>query len=220
MFTATGVDPGTNHGIWSFYTLRTMLRKILGILSVSTALFIFGEAQAQRENPQAATLNPTDLERVKVGDRAPDFTLEDMDGKRISLSDFHGRRKVVLVFYRGHWWPYCASQLGELKGLLTAEEKRQVQILAISIDSHADSRRLVKRLQESSSGEVDFPLLEDKSHEVIGRYGILNPHSPGWPHPAIYVLDRAGIVRWRFVEKDYTQRASNEQILQALKAIP
>lgn len=47
--------------------------------------------------------NPTDLERVKVGDRAPDFTLENMNGKAISLSDFRGKKKVVLVFYRGHW---------------------------------------------------------------------------------------------------------------------
>jgi len=44
-----------------------------------------------------------DLERVKVGDRAPDFTLENMDGKRITLSDFRDRNNVVLVFYRGHW---------------------------------------------------------------------------------------------------------------------
>jgi peroxiredoxin Q/BCP len=48
-------------------------------------------------------LSPTDLERVKAGDQAPDFTLENMDGKRISLSDFRGKKNVVLVFYRGHW---------------------------------------------------------------------------------------------------------------------
>lgn len=50
-----------------------------------------------------ADLRATDLERVKVGDTAPDFTLENMDGRAISLSDFRGRKNVVLVFYRGHW---------------------------------------------------------------------------------------------------------------------
>jgi len=44
-----------------------------------------------------------DLERVRVGDRAPDFSLENMDGKRITLSDFRAKNNVVLVFYRGHW---------------------------------------------------------------------------------------------------------------------
>jgi len=46
---------------------------------------------------------PTDLDRVKVSDTAPDFTLENLDGTRISLSDFRGRKNVVLVFYRGQW---------------------------------------------------------------------------------------------------------------------
>jgi cytochrome oxidase Cu insertion factor (SCO1/SenC/PrrC family) len=46
---------------------------------------------------------PTDLERVKVGQPAPDFTLTNMDGKPISLADFRGKKNLVLVFYRGHW---------------------------------------------------------------------------------------------------------------------
>ena len=48
-------------------------------------------------------LAPTDLERVKVGDQAPDFTLEDENGKSVTLSQFRGKRDVILVFYRGHW---------------------------------------------------------------------------------------------------------------------
>lgn len=46
---------------------------------------------------------PTDLERVKVGEPAPDFTLEALDGRRITLSDYRAQKNVVLVFYRGHW---------------------------------------------------------------------------------------------------------------------
>ena len=45
----------------------------------------------------------TDLDRVKVGQPAPDFTLEDSDGKNVSLADYRGKKNVVLVFYRGHW---------------------------------------------------------------------------------------------------------------------
>ena len=48
-------------------------------------------------------LMPTDLERVKVGDPAPDFTLEDENGKLVTLSQFRGKKYVILVFYRGHW---------------------------------------------------------------------------------------------------------------------
>ena len=58
---------------------------------------------AQLGPKDGANLKATDVDRVKVGDKAPDFTLENMDGKKISLSDFQGRKNVVLVFYRGHW---------------------------------------------------------------------------------------------------------------------
>lgn len=63
----------------------------------------FSNGHAQLGPKDGQNLSPTDLERVKVGDPAPDFTLENMDGKPLSLSSFRGKKSVVLVFYRGHW---------------------------------------------------------------------------------------------------------------------
>jgi cytochrome oxidase Cu insertion factor (SCO1/SenC/PrrC family) len=59
----------------------------------------------RRAAPQPATqqLPATDLERVKVGSLAPDFTLPDERSKPVTLSDYRGRKSVVLVFYRGYW---------------------------------------------------------------------------------------------------------------------
>lgn len=102
---------------------------------------------------------------------------------------------------------------------MTNEEKQTAQILVVSIDSHEDSKKFVQKLKERSTGDLDFPLLEDKNHKVIDRYGILNPDGKGWPHPATYVIDKQGVVRWRFVEVDYTKRPSNDQVLQALRRI-
>lgn len=48
-------------------------------------------------------LPPTDLERVGVGDEAPDFSLRALSGELVTLSEFRGSHDVVLVFYRGHW---------------------------------------------------------------------------------------------------------------------
>ena len=112
--------------------------------------------------------------------------------------------------------------------------KDKVQILAVSIDSHEDSKKLVDLLAQEPTGQgasttaaalaepikIDFPFLEDASHRVIGRYGLLNPKSKGWPHPATYVIDKEGIVRWKFVEVDYKVRATNDMILQALTPLP
>ncbi len=66
-------------------------------------LLIASVSYAQLGPKDGAHLSPTDLERVKVGSPAPDFTLEGVDGKQIALSDFRGKKSIVLVFYRGHW---------------------------------------------------------------------------------------------------------------------
>ena len=56
-----------------------------------------GAAIGERDLP------PADLDRVRKGSLAPDFTLQDQDGKLVTLTSFRGKKKVVLVFYRGYW---------------------------------------------------------------------------------------------------------------------
>ena len=58
---------------------------------------------AQLGPKDGADLSPTDLNRIKVGQPAPDFSLEDAGGKTIALSEFRDKKTVVLVFYRGYW---------------------------------------------------------------------------------------------------------------------
>jgi peroxiredoxin len=48
-------------------------------------------------------LPPTEIQRVALGTTAPDFSLESLSGDTLTLSDFRGRKDVILVFYRGHW---------------------------------------------------------------------------------------------------------------------
>jgi peroxiredoxin len=182
-------------------------------------LFSAAVVSAELHQEGEANLPPTDLERVKVGGQAPEFTLGDMDGRLVSLSEFRGKKHVILVFYRGFWWAYCVSQLGKLKSLLTPAQKEKVQILAISPDTHKASKQLAENLKKRFSGEYDFPLLADTSHNVIDRYGILNPNTKGWPHPATYIIDTEGVVRWKYVEVDYSKRPTNEQVLQELMKV-
>lgn len=103
---------------------------------------------------------------------------------------------------------------------MTNKEKKKVQILAVSIDTHEESKQFIALLRRSfPRGEFDFSLLEDRNHKVIDRYGLLNPNGKGWPHPATYVVDRHGTVRWRFVEVDFTKRATNKQIMGELRKL-
>lgn len=91
-------------------------------------------------------------------------------------------------------------------------------VLAIAVDSKEDLKKISDRFTDDGT-RSDIELLSDPGHKVIDRYGLLNPNSRGLPHPATYVIDKKGIVRWKFVEVDYRIRPSNDQILKALKSI-
>lgn len=60
-------------------------------------------AQTKLGPQDGVGLPPADLSRIKAGDTAPDFVLEDQDGKPVQLSSYRGKKSVVLVFYRGYW---------------------------------------------------------------------------------------------------------------------
>ena len=88
-------------------------------------------------------------------------------------------------------------------------------VLAVSVDSIENLDKTHSRLSKNTK----IILLSDPGHMVIDRYGLLNPNSRGLPHPATYVIDKKGVVRWKFDEVDYTRRPDNEEVLKALKSI-
>jgi peroxiredoxin len=159
---------------------------------------------------------------VAVGESAPDFTLEDQNGNKVALSDARDKSPVVLVFYRGYWWPYCARQLAELRSLLNKHEN--VKLYAISIDPPDVSKTFAEKIASDGKGAVGFPLLSDPAHKIINAYGLRDPAYEGQkvygiPHPAVYVIDKSGKVTWAKVESDYRKRPTNQEIRNAIEAL-
>ena len=73
-------------------------------LAAALAICLGGTTVLAELGPKdGADLAPTDLNRIKVGQPAPDFSLQNSDGNVITLADFRGKKTVVLVFYRGYW---------------------------------------------------------------------------------------------------------------------
>jgi len=96
--------------------------------------------------------------------------------------------------------------------LLDENYRDKIAILAVSVDPHDKAHFLREKLKNQPG--VNFPMLSDPTHRVIDRYGLFNEKSSrALPHPATYVIDREGKVRYRFVEVDYKIRPSNEDIL-------
>jgi peroxiredoxin len=81
---------------------------------------------------------------------------------------------------------------------------------------------MIERVAETDGRILDFPLLSDPDHAVIARYGLLNvfdPEARPIPHPTTFVIDRSGVVRWKFIEINYRIRPTNEDILAALAEV-
>jgi len=90
------------------------------------------------------------------------------------------------------------------------------------VDDRELQQSMIDRVAEQDGIQLTFPLLSDPDHRVIDRYGLFNTEDPRGreiAHPATYVIDREGVVRWGFVEVDYRVRPSNEDILGELAAL-
>jgi peroxiredoxin len=190
------------------------------LFTLALAAPVFAQGTSTLGPANGRDLAPTDIERVAVGAPAPDFTLSVYGGGTLTLSQFRGQKNVVLVFYRGHWCPFCITQLKELRTLLNDELKKDAELLVISVDGDNETRMAVARIAADGT-QPDFTFLSDPDNAVIARYGVLNPSGSrrGIPHPAAYVIDKAGVVRWRDVQTDYKVRPTNSAILTALTAI-
>ena len=183
---------------------------------------IVGQSAFSLTRQFSATDDPKRAEPVSLGEQAPDFTLEDINGSTVTLSSARGKMPTVLVFFRGYWCPFCARQLAELRSLLKPNE--QVRLLAVSVDDHEKSKQLADKIAADGQGPVTYSLLSDPNHKVIDVYGLHDPaydgkRFDGIPHPAVYVIDKNGRVTWVKVESDYKVRPSNEDIRAALASL-
>jgi len=104
--------------------------------------------------------------------------------------------------------------------LLDQDQRKVTTILAIAVDNKEDLQKMVDRIAKTDGRRPDIVFLSDPGHRVIDRYGLWNPAGKGWPHPTVYVIDRQGVVRWKFTEVNYKIRPTNDMILRALAKLP
>ncbi|MFJ6770198.1 peroxiredoxin [Kitasatospora sp. NPDC091257] len=131
---------------------------------------------------------------IEVGTPAPDFELNNQHGEAVRLSDFRGRRNVVLVFYPFAFTGVCTGELGAIQRELAGLQNDTVQVLGLSCDSQFSQRVLADR------EGLEFPLLADfwPHGEVTRAYGVLDEER-GCPLRGTFVIDTTGTVRWSVV---------------------
>lgn len=104
--------------------------------------------------------------------------------------------------------------------MLDADQEADAEILAISVDERPEQQMMIDRVAAEQGRTLDYHILADPDHAVIDRYGLFNADSRRpVPHPAVYVIDMEGVVRWKFIEVDYRIRPGNEDVMAALAEI-
>jgi peroxiredoxin Q/BCP len=122
---------------------------------------------------------------LEAGIKAPDFTLEDINGNKISLSDFLGK-KVVLYFYPKDNTPGCTRQACAFAGAYKQFEQKGVEVIGISRDSVASHVKFAQKYN------LPFVLLADPELDAIQKYGV-------WQEKKLYGKVSFGVVRTTFI---------------------
>ena len=189
---------------------------VLGILTVFISVPIaFAISDAYKGNIyQVGTLKPIDsVLKVKIGQQAPDFTLPSISGEKVSLSQFRGKKNVILSFVPAAWTPVCSDQWPGYNIARDIFNQYDAILLGITVDNIPTLFAWTNQM-----GQLWFPVLSDFwPHGAVGKkYGVLR--SDGVSERALFVIDKKGIIRYIDVH-DINKRPPLEDLAGALEKL-
>ena len=151
---------------------------------------------------------------IKEGNKAPDFTALDQDGKKVKLSSFRDKKNIVLYFYPKDMTPGCTTQACDFRD--QQKNFKSTVILGVSIDSQERHQKFIEKY------DLPFTLLADVDKKVVQKYGV-------WQEKKLYgktfmgivrstfIIDKTGTVRKIFVKVKVKNHI--EEVLNALKEL-
>ncbi len=196
-------------------------RTISLIFAVATLTLFFqvsslhAISEAFKENIyQVGTLKPIDsVLKVKAGGRAPDFSLPSISGEKISLSQYRGKKNVVLSFVPAAWTPVCSDQWPGYNIVKDIFDQNDAILLGITVDNVPTLFAWTNQM-----GKLWFPVLSDfwPHGAVAQKYGVLR--SNGVSERALFVIDKKGILRYINVH-NINKRPPLEDLVNALEKL-
>ena len=154
---------------------------------------------------------------VVVGQKAPDFTLPDTDRKLRKLSEFLGK-KLVLAFFPGAFTSTCTKEMCTFRDSIARLSELKAQVVGVSVNDPFSNKGFAER------NLLTFPLLSDYNREVVRLYGIELKNFAGLQgysvaQRSVFILDKDGIVRYRWVSDDPGKEPNYNEIESALAKI-
>ncbi|MGA2522637.1 MAG: peroxiredoxin [Candidatus Bathyarchaeia archaeon] len=155
--------------------------------------------------------------KVKVGDKAPDFTLPDTDKKLRSLKEFLGQ-KVVLAFFVGAFTATCTKEMCEFRDSMSRLTDLEAQVVGVSVNDPFSNKAFVEK------NRLPFPVLSDYNRDVVRKYGLELSDFAGLKgytvaKRSIFILDMNGTVMYVWVSDDPAVEPNYQEIQRALEKI-
>lgn len=150
----------------------------------------------------------------QIGKRAPNFITVGVFKKRlgrIRLSDYRGKKYVMLLFYPGNFTPVAPTELIALSDHISDFRKLSTQILAVSVDSpFSHLQSLLLSREEGGLANLNYPLISDLSQTITSDYKLLTEE--GLALPGVFIIDKEGIIQYYTVNNLLCSRSINELI--------
>jgi peroxiredoxin (alkyl hydroperoxide reductase subunit C) len=159
-------------------------------------------------------LKPTDSKlRVKVGQKAPEFSLPVVSGGKVALADYSGKKNVVLSFVPAAWTPVCSDQWPGYNIVKDLFDAHDAILLGITVDNIPTLFSWTNQM-----GKLWFPVLSDfwPHGQTAKKYGVLR--TDGTSERALFVIDKKGVIRYIDVH-DINQRPPLEDLIKALEKL-
>jgi peroxiredoxin len=153
---------------------------------------------------------------AEVGAAAPDFTLPDQDRQPVTLSDRLASGPVVLTFLPGAFSSTCTKEMCTFRDAMPGLRGLSAQVIGVSVDTFFALKAWAEQQR------YDFALLSDFNKTVIREYGVFNEDMiglKGIAKRAVFVIDRAGTIRYREVLDDARNEPDYAKVTQALAAL-
>lgn len=149
---------------------------------------------------------------IKVGDIAPDFTLQSQTGSSVSLQTFRGKKNVVLYFYPKDDTPGCTAEACAFRDSYEVFKDIGAEVIGVSEDSPASHQQFANKYQ------LPFTLLSDTGNKVRQLYGV---PATLWvlPGRVTYVIDKQGVVQYIF-DSMLNFKGHVEEALKILQTLP
>jgi peroxiredoxin (alkyl hydroperoxide reductase subunit C) len=156
----------------------------------------------------------------QIGKRAPNFVTVGVFKKRlgrIRLSDYRGKKYVILIFYPANFTPLSPIELIALSDRISEFRKLSTQVLAVSIDSpFSHLQSLLVSRKDGGLANLNYPLISDLSQTIAKNYKLLTEE--GLSLPGVFIIDKEGIIQYYTVNNLLCSRNVNE-LLRILESI-